>query len=63
MFKRLVYFNVAITGDFEHFQCLNFEASFLNNEHSFKKPEYCFSVGSITTESARFSHKMPLQNP
>ena len=53
MFKRLAYFYVTITGDFESLQYFNFGV---------KKLEYRFSVESTKIEIATFPYKNALRN-
>ena len=58
-FKISVCFYVRITGDFQHFQFLNFETSFMK-KYFFRKVEYRFLVQSTTYESTLFSYKTAL---
>ena len=47
---------MTITGGFEHFQCFDFETTFLKS----KKPFESFLVESITIESTAFPYKTDL---
>ena len=52
---------IDITGDFERFQHLNFETSFLKKTKIFlKKLDYRFLVQSTTNNSATFPYKTAL---
>ena len=52
---RSAYFHVAITRNFEYFQCFNFETIFLKNQNSFYKTGVPFIVESTMIKSATFS--------
>ena len=52
----MTHFYVTITKDFEHFQCFNFETSFLKNENLFRK----VGVPFFSCESALFPFKASL---
>ena len=56
-FERSACFNVTITGNFEHFQCFNFETNFLKNENILQKLEYGFSVERTKIENETFPYK------
>ena len=56
-FERSACFNVAITNNFEHFQCFNFETNFLKNENILQKLEYGFSVERTRIENETFPYK------
>ena len=60
-FKRSAYFYVEITGDFEHFQCLDFETIFLKKENLFLKTRIPFLVESTTIKVQHFHGKLPCQ--
>ena len=51
---------MTITGNFERFQCFNFESNFLKNEHLFQKLEHRFLVKSTKVDSAKFPYKTAL---
>ena len=59
-FERLACFNVAITGNIEHFQCFNFETNFLKKENILQKLEYGFSVERTKIENEIFPYKTAL---
>ena len=50
-------FYVTISGNFEHFQCFNFETDFLEKDFFFEKLEYCFLVESTKIENASYPYK------
>ena len=53
-FDRSTSFYAAMTGNFKHFQCFNFESNFLKNENFYQKTGVHFSVESTKTENAIF---------
>ena len=53
---------MTYAGGFEHFQCSNFETSFLKNENFFENLDYHFLAKSTTIEALHFYIKPPCQN-
>ena len=51
---------MKITGNFELFQCFNFETIFLKNAKPFQKMEYRFTAESVKIENAAFPYKTAL---
>ena len=53
---------MTVTGNFEHFQYFNFEASSLKNENLFQNTGAPFSVESTRIENAAFPYKTVLSD-
>ena len=61
---RAACFNVTISGNFEHFQCFNFETNFLKNAKTlFKKLDYGFLVEILRLKTHHFHTKLSCQKP
>ena len=57
-FKRLTYFYLAITGNFERFQYFNYEKDFTKNKHLFQeKMEYRFLAENTKIENATLPYQ------
>ena len=55
--ERSASFYVTISGNFERFQCFNFETDFLENENPFQKNGVPILVESTKIENVSFAYK------
>ena len=58
--EKSACFDLTINGNFEPFQCFNFERNFLKNENLFQKAAVAFLVESCKIENATFLYKTAL---
>ena len=59
-FEKSACFYVTMAGNFERFQCFNFETNFLEKENFFQKMEYRFLVETTKIENPSFPSKTAL---
>ena len=62
-FEKSACFYVTMAGNFERFQCFNFETNFLEKENFFQKMEYRFLVETTKIENRHFHPKQLCQKP